>query len=75
MSKKGFLKFILLKVGKASYICGLLSFTRFGGLSGNTGASLVAQLVKNSLQCGSREGNGNPLQYCCLENPMDGGAW
>ena len=23
--------------------------------------------------CG--EGNGNPLQYSCLENPMDGGAW
>ena len=21
------------------------------------------------------EGNGTPLQYCCLENPMDGGAW
>ena len=21
------------------------------------------------------EGNGNPLQYPCLENPMDGGAW
>ena len=21
------------------------------------------------------EGNGNPLQYSCLENPMDGGAW
>ena len=21
------------------------------------------------------EGNGNPLQYCCLENPMDGGVW
>ena len=21
------------------------------------------------------EGNGNPLQYACLENPMDGGAW
>ena len=20
-------------------------------------------------------GNGNPLQYSCLENPMDGGAW
>ena len=19
--------------------------------------------------------NGNPLQYCCLENPMDRGAW
>ena len=23
----------------------------------------------------SGEGNGNPLQYCCLENPMDRRAW
>ena len=23
----------------------------------------------------SEEGNGNLLQYSCLENPMDGGAW
>ena len=23
----------------------------------------------------SGEGNGNPLQYSCLENPMDGGTW
>ena len=23
----------------------------------------------------SREGNGNLLQYSCLANPMDGGAW
>ena len=21
------------------------------------------------------EGNGNPLQYSCLENPMEGGVW
>ena len=21
------------------------------------------------------EGNGNPLQYCCLENPVDRGTW
>ena len=37
-----------------------------------------------SLTCGpnmergpqdAREGNGTPLQYSCLENPMDGGAW
>ena len=27
-----------------------------------------------SLSC-SGEGNGNPLQYSCLENPRDGGAW
>ena len=23
----------------------------------------------------SGEGNGTPLQYSCLENPMGGGAW
>ena len=27
-----------------------------------------------SLSC-TGEGNGNPLQYSCLENLMDGGAW
>ena len=27
-----------------------------------------------SLSC-IGEGNGNPLQYSCLENPMDEGAW
>ena len=27
-----------------------------------------------SLSC-IGEGNGNPLQYSCLENPQDGGAW
>ena len=50
-------------------------------------ASLVAQRLKASA-CNARdlgsipgsgrspgEGNGNPLQYSCLENPMDGGAW
>ena len=30
--------------------------------------------IKNTLE-GIREGNGTPLQYSCLENPMDGGAW
>ena len=33
-------------------------------------------LVRSMGQEGSpREGNGYPLQYSCLENPMDGGAW
>ena len=27
------------------------------------------------MQSTSGEGNGNPLQYSCLENPMDRGAW
>ena len=30
-------------------------------------------LSKRCLSLG--EGNGTPLQYCCLENPMDEGAW
>ena len=25
--------------------------------------------------CFIREGNGTPLQYFCLENPIDGGPW
>ena len=29
---------------------------------------------KHILVSGFREGNGTPLQYSCLENPMDGGA-
>ena len=32
--------------------------------------SIYYRLVKLA-----REGNGTPLQYSCLENPMDGGAW
>ena len=32
------------------------------------------QLVSLSLSC-IGEGNGNPLQHSCLENPRDGGAW
>ena len=52
-----------------------------------TKTSLVAQTVKASAcnvgEPGSipgsgrspGEGNGNPLQYSCLENPMDGGAY
>ena len=30
---------------------------------------------KEAIESVSREGNGSPLQYSCLENPMDGGAW
>ena len=49
-------------------------------------ASLVAQTVASARNTGNLgsvpglgrslgEGNGNPLQYSCLENPMDGVAW
>ena len=33
--------------------------------------SCVKQITSRKLG----EGNGTPLQYSCLENPMDGGAW
>ena len=44
---------------------------------------MVKHLVYNAGDLGSipgsgrssGEGSGNPLQYSCLENPMDGGAW
>ena len=35
--------------------------------------SLVLSLLYDPTFIG--EGNGTPLQYSCLENPMDGGAW
>ena len=32
-------------------------------------------LIWSRICTNSGEGNGTPLQYSCLENPMDGGAW
>ena len=42
-----------------------------GSLESDTTARLHFHF---SLSC-IGEGNGNPLQYSCLENPRDGGAW
>ena len=50
---------------------------------GFPGSSVVKNLPANSGDMGSipglgrspGEGNGNPLQYSLLENPMDRGAW
>ena len=36
---------------------------------------LVFLLFFKTLYRSTREGNGTPLHYSCLENPMDGGAW
>ena len=43
-------------------------------LPANTGDTRDA-VLKPGLRRSPGEGNGNPLQYCCLENPMDRGAW
>ena len=63
-------------------ICG-----RFVMFNSKKRASMVAQIVKNPTGSGGDsglipgsgrspgEGHGNPLQYPCLENAVDGGAW
>ena len=33
----------------------------------------MGYLTHGAITCG--DGNGTSLQYCCPENPMDGGAW
>ena len=38
-------------------------------------AMWIRKRVELSHERGRKEGNGNPLQYPCLENPMDGEAW
>ena len=54
--------------------------------AGFTGGSVIKNLPANIRDTGdmdwipelgksSRGGNGNPLQYSCLGNPMDKGAW
>ena len=35
----------------------------------------LQQQITDCLGLGVGEGNGTPLQYSCLENPMDGRAW
>ena len=36
---------------------------------------LLGKKVMTNLDSIFREGNGNPVQFSCLANPMDGGAW
>ena len=47
-----------------------------GGSNGKESACNAGDLglIPGSGRCPG-EGNGYPLQHCCLENPMDRGAW
>ena len=56
-------------------------YTKIGG-SCNKDSSKTEHMAKlrseeeyGSLEAEFGEGNGTPLQYSCLENPMDGAAW
>ena len=67
------------------YFC-LLSFPvsgsfpmsrHFASAGQNIGASALTSVLPMNIQdwFPLGEGNGNPLQYSCLENPMDSGGW
>ena len=75
---------------KTYYNLSIFEFIAYSRVSRYNRASQVALVVKNlpvkaedtgyaGLIPGSGRspggGNGNPLQYSCLENPMDRGAW
>jgi len=56
-----------------------LGSQRMGLPGGSDGKELACNMREPGLIPGSGrssgEGNGNPLQYSCLENPMDKGSW
>ena len=63
-------------IGTHPALCCYFSFNNPSGSDGkasayNTGDPGSIPGLENS----PGEGNGNPLQYSCLENPMDGEAW
>ena len=43
--------------------------------SDSDGVNMRPTKGQETLVIDSRESDGTPLQYSCLENPMDGGAW
>ena len=56
----------------------VITIKRWGFPGGSDGKESACNAGDQSLIPGSGrsgEGNGNPLQYSCLENSMDGGAW
>ena len=70
-------------IGLVNYsisIWGMLQLSRTKGFPGGSDGKASAYNVgdQGSIPGSGRssgEENGNPLQYSCLENPMDGGAW
>ena len=56
-------------------VCSLI-WSCSGGSDGKASAYNVGDLgLIPGLGRSPEGGNGNPLQYSCLENPMDRGAW
>ena len=71
VSQKGWERRIYFQIMLSSFTFQLLQNVSTVAFVALTSAVLVCY----SLALLSREGNGTPLQYSCLENVMDGGAW
>ena len=80
--------FLQLFQGLGVALKSLSSVSEVWAFSGTVSAHLVSSVSKESIHLQGRmpgfdpwvgkipaEGNGNPLQYSCLGNPMDRGAW
>ena len=72
---------LLSDVGQAKrYFASLMAFLDFSGvavvknLPASSGDAIDLSLIPGWRRSPG-EGNANPLQYSCLENPMDRGAW
>ena len=61
---------------RSAHTCVFINWGSPAGSDGKASACNVGDLgLSPELGRSSGEGNGNPLQYSCLENSMDGGAW
>ena len=59
-----------------AFLLNLSELWAFGGSDGKVNAYSIGDLGSiPGLGRSPGEGNGNPLQYSCLENPLDRGAW
>ena len=65
-------KFLLIKIWEYTSI---LDSIWLSFLQTKTAEKKVYYCFSTHLPSISRESNGTPLRYSCLENPMDGGAW
>ena len=70
--KNYFINLLIFGCAESSLLQGLFSSCSECGLLSSCS---VRASHCGGFPCCGREDNGTPLQYSCLENPMDGGAW
>ena len=75
MFYSGFLHSYLRQIGACSFLVVSFSLHCFLKVFVNDCCCFFVQCFVDSSMKPSGEGNGTPLQYSCLENPMDRGAW